>query len=1095
MYRIVSSDGTVLYDQSHPGMYLLTEVGLTREVNQAGSLQFTIYPQHDYYDSIEPMVTYLSAEEDGEEIFYGRVIDVNVDHTSGIMHVECAGALSFLDDGEYKGHKEAQTMTYAAMFRACINAYNSDIGDDPKRTLSVGTISHSKSSSSRSFNIQSNTKAKSAIESFVLRMVGGFIRVRKTNNGRVVDWIEHYSEPNDSPIELQNNVLSLEDALTANDMYTVLRPIGKDWLTLSGGGTINLSQALVTKYGKILKTVNFNAAETESELRSQANAYIASIGKGIGKTSTIGVADMHFFDNTVHRLTLGAVYDNIKGFEGEDMMIAAFEQNFDDPSQDTITLKNEKELATAEMIQDPSGKSAVSGGRGSYSSSAAKTFENVFEHITETENSLSIHAQLIELHGEQIVETATEFERYSRDTDNAIGTIEGSGVLQNSDTITQVVGNFTRRWREVTNGELHPDPEHPSSDRNPKAAGYCLAMDYVALEEDLDTGIELYLSVAYATRGEAVPTSSKAEGHIIPGNHYIRMEPTNDETPISGRKYYTRVLAINNGSSFVMTREGTEFGLYDEGILTGGIMVDKINNDGTVVTKILGNRVDIEASQVRVGNTTNVEAWLEEQGEDIDDLDGKYTLVTNGIAALEGKFQRIYTEDLSGITLTCDTLDAVSITGGDFDGENVKSSGYVKSGDFILKLADEHVMRIVDITKSQDGQTLTIYRYNGSTVESITFNKATTGKVTLSGAWSGRYYTASAVPSTSATPPSVTGIVYSEIVPVYGTEEYDSTSHAVSRYYKVFSEDINGDADELLINQKLSISADKAVYDGKYSVTINPTVNWATAPATNISVNQNAATISTQNRTNRNGSTSNDSLAINLYSSASTSGLKATFYAYHTSTAATNAIMKREVTCSDSNLKAANIKKDVSIFGVTGTYDIDSTEAYYAGSASVLIDTDVLWTTTPSSSINVNTNTVTVSTKNRTDASGTPTQSSTAIKIVSSASTSGLTATFYACRSTTDAANRILKRTATCSDSNLTAGNIKSGVEIFGVTGTYTGSHSITISPDTVGKSSDPGSSYTELWSSTNFVKNRWYVMTVKCGGTSKRYKIHMTGM
>ena len=145
MYRIVSSDGTVLYDQSQPGMYLLTEVGLTREVNQAGSLQFTIYPQHDYYDSIEPMVTYLSAEEDGEEIFYGRVIDVNVDHTSGIMHVECAGALSFLDDGEYKGHKEAQTMTYAAMFRACINAYNSDIGNDAKRTLSVGTIDHSKS--------------------------------------------------------------------------------------------------------------------------------------------------------------------------------------------------------------------------------------------------------------------------------------------------------------------------------------------------------------------------------------------------------------------------------------------------------------------------------------------------------------------------------------------------------------------------------------------------------------------------------------------------------------------------------------------------------------------------------------------------------------------------------------------------------------------------------------------------------------------------------------------------------------------------------------------------------------------------------------
>lgn len=54
-------------------------------------------------------------------------------------------------------------------------------------------------------------------------------------------------------------------------------------------------------------------------------------------------------------------------------------------------------------------------------------------------------------------------------------------------------------------------------------------------------------------------------------------------------------------------------------------------------------------------------------------------------------------------------------------------------------------------------------------------------------------------------------------------------------------------------------------------------------------------------------------------------------------------------------------------------------------------------------------------------------------------------------------------------------------------------SHSISITPNNVGQSSNPGSSYTELWSTTNFVSNRWYTFTVKCGTAERKYKIHIT--
>lgn len=69
------------------------------------------------------------------------------------------------------------------------------------------------------------------------------------------------------------------------------------------------------------------------------------------------------------------------------------------------------------------------------------------------------------------------------------------------------------------------------------------------------------------------------------------------------------VLTIISGGGMKIERNNVAYGVYDNGNLTGGIMVDKIN-ENTTVTKIKGDRVDIEAGQVRIGDTSNVETWM-----------------------------------------------------------------------------------------------------------------------------------------------------------------------------------------------------------------------------------------------------------------------------------------------------------------------------------------------------------------------------------------------------------------------------------------------------------------------------------------------------
>ena len=217
-----------------------------------------------------------------------------------------------------------------------------------------------------------------------------------------------------------------------------------------------------------------------------------------------------------------------------------------------------------------------------------------------------------------------------------------------------------------------------------------------------------------------------------------------------------------------------------------------------------------------------------------------------------------------------------------------------------------------------------------------------------------------------------------------------------------------------------------AGYAGRAAVTLNdPAWNAITGAVTDT----RTATVSTSGRTNSSGTT--DNLSKSIQCTLTASGL--TVSLRHGGTSGTEVAKK---TCSDANLAAGNIKSGVTIFGVTGSYAPSDTVTIYPTTNQSL---------DPGGSVTV-----------------------------------------YARKNGSNAANITVSAK---SDSNLTAGNIKSGVTIFGVTGTYSGgSHSITITPDTVGKSSEPDG--TRLWSTTTFIKNRWYKMTVKCGTASKVYKI-----
>lgn len=60
-------------------------------------------------------------------------------------------------------------------------------------------------------------------------------------------------------------------------------------------------------------------------------------------------------------------------------------------------------------------------------------------------------------------------------------------------------------------------------------------------------------------------------------------------TTTSGKK-----LIVNDGTALIIERNHTEYGVYDQGSLNAGIIIDKINTDGTTALTITADRINID---------------------------------------------------------------------------------------------------------------------------------------------------------------------------------------------------------------------------------------------------------------------------------------------------------------------------------------------------------------------------------------------------------------------------------------------------------------------------------------------------------------------
>lgn len=346
---------------------------LILEMGKAGSLEFSLPQTNSLYNSIRKLKTVVTVEMDDVEIFRGRVLSYDRNFNN-IKKFYVEGNLAYLVDSVQKPEK--YTGTTHALFHKIIAAHNEQV--EAEKRFEVGTIDvdnreiiiRGQSDETedpetggfdyRQIAINSTTSEWSTtydhIVSCIIEYCGGYLRTRRIGNQSYIDLLLNYGNNAAQPIEFGTNMLDLTEEATAEDVFTVLIPIGNDNLTIEsvhGGSRELVDEEGVALYGRIVKTHVFDNVLEPATLLENAQRFMAN-HENIPITFTIKAVDLHLLDPDIREIYVGdSVYVKSAPHGLSSRFICTrIEYDLENPANNTYTFGNPKQTLTQRYRED-----------------------------------------------------------------------------------------------------------------------------------------------------------------------------------------------------------------------------------------------------------------------------------------------------------------------------------------------------------------------------------------------------------------------------------------------------------------------------------------------------------------------------------------------------------------------------------------------------------------------------------------------------------------------------------------------------------------------------------------------------------------------
>ena len=317
MYKIYADDILFFDDalQSQSELQLI-DVKLTMEVNKAGSLEFTLPTHNIVYNTLQKLKTTIYVRCDNTLVWEGRILHDEKDFYNR-KKVYCEGALSYLLDAivrpyTFKGSLSNYFDTLVAWQRdfvepnRSIRGYGSDFEDE------------------NSYIVRSNSEYTTVLDEItdkILNTVGGYLDLQLEGSwgrSKRISLKSSSGNISNQVIEFGKNLLDIEEYITAENVFTILIPVGarskKDdgsegerltIKTVNGGNDYIVNETAVALFGKIWATNTWDDVTEPSNLLTKGRKFLND-NISMSVTLSIKAVDLHYIDVNTENIKVGS---------------------------------------------------------------------------------------------------------------------------------------------------------------------------------------------------------------------------------------------------------------------------------------------------------------------------------------------------------------------------------------------------------------------------------------------------------------------------------------------------------------------------------------------------------------------------------------------------------------------------------------------------------------------------------------------------------------------------------------------------------------------------------------------------------------------
>lgn len=363
MYSIYTGTQAIYAPSGSGSNFLVQKPRYQHEINKAGQLEFTLLPENPVYGKLKRLTSPISLYQDGNEIWFGRVFSGEKDFYNSEL-VTAEGALAFLHDVVIRPF--AVTYESGDVVRKYIEyilqLYNSRVEDWKKIYAGNITVTESNNYLYRykdSYNDAFDTLMDHTIES----SLGGYLSIRRESGTTYLDYTEAPGETSDQVIQFGENLLDLTNYVTAENVYTVIIPVGKSSsdkrltiASVNGGKDYIESAEGVALFGRIEKYVEFPEITTAKGLKQAAQK---QLDLAIKQAVSINVkaVDLHLINPNIGGLKYGTMVRVLSYPHGIDeyMLCRKIDINLNEPDDAVYTLGAEMATLSGQQAQAQKG--------------------------------------------------------------------------------------------------------------------------------------------------------------------------------------------------------------------------------------------------------------------------------------------------------------------------------------------------------------------------------------------------------------------------------------------------------------------------------------------------------------------------------------------------------------------------------------------------------------------------------------------------------------------------------------------------------------------------------------------------------------------